>query len=131
MSPSKETLGERLRKRRLQALGLGWGIKPGEDGDVRSIQMAGTIDAHGQVRLLGGVPKMPAVFLVDGDRVLIEPGGWTEGKWVLVKHPDGARRMHRCEERHGLRFLVGAEAVLYDESVHLIEGVATDRVERL
>lgn len=36
-----------------------------------------------------------------------------------------------AEERHGLRFLVGAEAVLYDESVHLIEGVATDRVERL
>lgn len=40
-------------------------------------------------------------------------------------------RKRRLERGIGLRELAGAEAVLYDESVHLIEGVATDRVERL
>lgn len=123
----------------LTALGLGWGIGPNEPGDIRTVNVAGTVDAHGIVKLLGGVPTMPAVFVIDGDRgpfkkgdrVLLEDGGWTAGAWVMVAHPDGLHRLHRCEDRNGLRLLVSAEAVIYDEKAHVIVGVATDRVERL
>lgn len=101
--------------------------------------MAGTIDRHGLVHLLVGVANMPALFKIEadrgpfkaGDRVLVEPGTWTAGKWVLVKHADGTHRLHMCELRKGLELLVGHEAVIYDEAAHEILGVAVDRVERL
>ena len=66
-----------------------------------------------------------------GDVRTVDAGGWTEGKWVLVRHPDGQHRMHQCERRNGLELLVGAESVIFDPAVHVVIGIAVDRLERL
>jgi hypothetical protein len=54
-----------------------------------------------------------------------------EVKIVIVEHGPGDWRAHRCESRHGLRFLVSGDAVLYDEARHKVLGVAVERRERL
>lgn len=123
----------------LGALNAGLGVQHGDVGDVRTLPLAGNIDSFGLVTLFGGAPTMPAIFTIDGDRgpfkrgdrVLLEPGEWTPGKWAMVRHADGAHRLHRCEERNGLRLLAGTELIVYDETTHEIVGLVEARVERM
>lgn len=123
----------------LQALGAQLVIHLAEEGDPRTIPLIGTMDKHGVVSLLGGSPTVPASILVSedlppfkkGDRGLVEPGAWAEGRWVLVAHPDGRCRLVKCEWRNGDRVLRGDELIFYEEEKHRIFGVAVARVEDL
>lgn len=123
----------------LTALKAGWSISVGDEGDIRKIPSAGTVHAFGVVVPFGGIPPMPSIFDVreplgpfrPGDRILVEPGGFTPERWALVSHPDGIHRVVKCEERNGLQLLVGAETVLFDESRHTVLGLVESRIERL
>lgn len=82
---------------------------------------------------------MPGAFRIEhdfgpfrvGDTVVYAPSDWEDGRYVIVDHADGTWRAHRCETRHGLRFLVSSEAVLFDPDRHTIVGAAFERRERL
>lgn len=109
-----------------------------EDGPPTGSVLIGTLSAPGRVQTFAGSVTMPGAFQVEtgfgpfkaGDRVLVEAGAFTVGKWALVD--DGIElRMMRCEERHGVSFLVGREAVAYEPELHKILGIAAERTERL
>lgn len=63
--------------------------------------------------------------------MLYDPGDWTEGKMVIVEHEPGDWRLHLCETRNGLRFLVAGDAILFAPERHKIIGMALERRETL
>lgn len=120
----------------LQVLGSALAI---DEDPIAGMQLVGMISAHGYVRVFTGEVAMPGVFEVDeawgpfkrGDRVLFEPGGYAEGRYILVRHPDGSQRVHQCVTRNGQRLLVTTESIMFDASAHKVVGVAQSRTEKL
>ena len=109
-----------------------------DDDPLKDVPLIGTL-TNGKLNLYAGVATMPGVFLVEtgmgpfqvGDRVLVEAGPFTPGKWVLVSHPDQELRVHRCETRDGLRLLTTAESIVYNPEIHTVVGVCKSRTEAL
>ena len=100
--------------------------------------LVGTVSAKGTVAFFGG-EAMPGAFRIEsdfgkfraGDTVVFVQGGWSEGRFVIVEHGSGDWRVHRCETRHGLQFLVAGDAILFDPDNHTIIGIAVERREPL
>lgn len=120
----------------LQVLEAGMAIERGEADDR---PLVGTIGAKGRVAFFNGAVTMPGAFRIDvdagpfkaGDTVVYEPGEWADGRYAIVEHEPGDWRVHHCELRSGLQFLVTTEATLYDPDVHTILGLAVERRSRL
>lgn len=120
----------------LQVLGAGLAVEQG--AEAATTQLVGTLSAKGEVAFFGGA-AMPGAIRIDNDfgpfkaldTIVFAAGGWEDGRYVLVEHADGTWRVHRCEARHGLQFLVSAEAILYVPESHKIIGQAVERRERL
>lgn len=109
-----------------------------EEDPLKDVPIIGTL-TNGKLNLYAGSVTMPGVFLVEtgvgpfavGDRVLVGPGDFTPGKWVIVEHPGGELRPHRCETREGLRLLTTAESVVYNPEIHKVVGVCKSRTVAL
>lgn len=110
------------------------------EGDPRAVPVIGTMNGHGNVTLFGRRPTVPSTIIVEsdlapfkkGDKGLIEPGAWSQGRWALVQAAsDGRCRLLKCELHKGDKAFLGTEIVIYEEAKHRIFGIASARVERL